>query len=294
MKKALITSGAAMLLAITGISHADASSNDERLLSFRNAQIYNGRIFAGNENEPFTGIVNDFPMTIAPIEPVKILIKEVRGVTQDTSTHHFITRDSWTAGSQRGGLIACNGGFKDGYIHGQLFCFSLSDGLPILDANYYDGQLNGPVVVYSLKDAEGSKLLEAEFVNHKVNGGLTAYGFNSSNTVFVSEWTDGVLDGMMRAFTDDENNYLTVEKELEYGEAAGVERRYDSATGELISSVYNHRWGVIENPNNIDLDACAQSWVEFYNSESEEPVLFRYDELDELRSRCAEGDIPGA
>lgn len=192
---------------------------------------------------------------------------------------------------QGGAPALCAARFQSGYLNGRAEC-NTNNNVPLLDATYVDGRLHGNVTVYSLKDMEGNKLAQADIINDKLSSEVIIYGINTSQPIHVEPIVDGSTHGVLRNYTDDQNHNLILERNYEYGSPAGTERAFDPDTGALISSKYVHQWGEIDNPNDIDLDSCAQSWVVFYNSESEEPLVFHYDELNELRGRCAEGDRP--
>lgn len=292
MKKTSILSSAVVLLCVAGADHAKANNHDERLLSYRNAQMYYGQMFAGNENEPFTGLVSGFPVFILPYTPINNLVLQA-AVEGDDSTQRVMIM-AIAASSQGGGYSRCDGGFRDGFPHGRTVCYRISDSLPIFEVHYNEGALNGPAVVYSFKNTDAHVLHEANFVNNQLDGPFVIYGRESSKPVATGVWSNSAIDGLYRRYADNQQNNLIQEQRYEFGELEGEERRYDADTGDLTSSAYNHQWGVIENPNNIDLEACALSWVDFYNDQSEEPLLFHYDRLIELKSLCAEGETPDA
>lgn len=292
MKKTLALLGMPTLFILSACSsEAEEPAESERVLNFRNAEIYQGRAYAGDENEPYTGLITDFPISAMPVKKIVDLASVAGGIAGDPTTHSYMLESSILSMLQGGAPALCNARFSAGYLHGRAEC-NTNNNLPLLDATYVDGRLNGHVALYSLKDGDGNKLAQVEIINDKFVGEFIVYGAITSQPVHIEPMDNGFTDGLLRKFSDNEYNNLILERNYEYGTPAGVERTFDPETGVLISSKYVHQWGEFDNPDDIDLDSCAQSWVDFYNGQSEEPLTFRYDELNELRQRCAEGDRP--
>ncbi|WP_133256784.1 toxin-antitoxin system YwqK family antitoxin [Nitrincola tibetensis] len=317
----------------------------ERVLSFRNAEIYQGKVFAGNENEAFTGVITDFPISSVNVSPLVGLAASANQVTGDSSTHKYMLQGSiLTMVHGAGGYAICQAKFMEGYLHGSMSCNTASNNLPILEATYQQGQLDGPFIIYSLKNENHNKLAEGNLVNGKIDGEFIGYGLITSKPVLIQNLKLGQAMGSFKRYSDDANNHLILEKSYDqgvidgsvvaysietgklilertyeqgtlhgnekqydaetgeltlersyiYGTAGGAEREYDPNTGELIRSVYIDDVGTIENPDDINIEECVESWIDFHNQGKEEPLLWRYDVLHELRGRCAAGESPEA
>lgn len=277
------------------ISAALTGCGDE-LLDFRNAEMSNGLIYSQGENKPFTGGVTNIPLNSIPTKDLSGMLQFVTRVTNDQSLSQLFMVGSIASlmGNSSSSAIMCDALVKEGYLSGQAQCFTTSGRLGVMDVDYVDGNIDGGVVFYSLKDKTKSMLAEAEFTGGKLNGELKAYGLKSNKLVSSTIWVGGVLNGVAETFSD-ETQKLVWKATLVDDKLDGDVEEYDHSSGDLVKTT-TYKSGVKVEPQSVSAskEGCYDSWMSAYRKEVGDEAAITSDQISEWEQWCIEGKTPEA
>ncbi|MFJ5240263.1 toxin-antitoxin system YwqK family antitoxin [Pseudomonas neuropathica] len=162
-------------------------------LDYRNAQFSNGKIYANNDNKPFTGFVTNLPdRNIRTANSYNELL---------VSFNQTMTKFHSDENLFYGRHLVCNSTFKDGYLSGQTICYKPNTIIKRYTAQYNAGNLDGKVELFA---TDGTTLLaKASFKNDLRDGKTEIYGPHTGKLVGEYNSTNGKADGEQTSW--DEN-----------------------------------------------------------------------------------------
>jgi antitoxin component YwqK of YwqJK toxin-antitoxin module len=229
-----------LLAAVLSVGALGLAACGSKVLDYRNAQISNGQIFAGDASEPFNGHITNLPGQ--KIES-----------SQDGLTRvlQFIRIDNTDSGSLSAAL--CDGGVEKGYLDGKVTCKDPYSGVTRYQMSFAQGALQGDFTMFAPNGSD--PMLEVSFAGGKPDGGEKAYSASTKTLIADIHWTQGVATGKLTQFDEhsgkpileanaDENGKLdgdyvqttpdgVVFHKLQYshGQKSGAEDSFDRATG---------------------------------------------------------------
>lgn len=277
------------------ISAALTGCGDE-LLDFRNAEMSNGLIYSKGENKPFTGDVTNVPLNSIPTKDLSEMLQLIKKVTNDQSLSQLLMVGSIASlmGNSSAPTVVCDALVSEGYLNGPVQCFTASGRLSVMDINYVDGNINGGVIFYSLKDKSKSVLAEAEYTGGKLSGEFKVYGLKSNKLISRTVWVNGVLNGLVENFSDDTQK-LTRRASAVDGKLEGDVEEYDGLSGDLVKTT-TYKAGVKVEPKTAvaSKESCSDSWMSAYRKEVGDEAAITSDQISEWEQWCAEGKMPEA
>ncbi|MDR1994903.1 hypothetical protein [Azonexus sp.] len=181
------------------------SSCGEEVLDFRNAQINNGSVYAGNSNKPFSGKVTNVPVgtvfngqkgyaKLVSVANTAIKYSQVVSFDGPVIFLKSIHDDSWI----------CDAHSSDGALDGKAVCKIAKSEILRIEAKFSGGNLEGPI---SLNNQNGTKpVLEAFFKAGVPDGKMKIYSNANGNLIHTAIWDAGVLNGEEEGFDESTGN----------------------------------------------------------------------------------------
>lgn len=187
MKRNLLNPGCLLTLAasllMTGCS---------KPLDFRNAQINNGKIYAGNDNSPFSGKVTNVPYSQ--------IFQDTDGLDKAQRAFLLVVKDNGAINYQ----VVCDLQAHDGLRDGKVVCKLPNSDTKEIEASFSDGKLDGD---YKLYDKDGSTILNSvSFAQGQPDGKQEMYSPRSHKLVRVAHWSKGVPNGEEEGFDENTGN----------------------------------------------------------------------------------------
>ncbi|WP_244746191.1 toxin-antitoxin system YwqK family antitoxin [Paraburkholderia terricola] len=192
--KLRISTSCVALAAVT--SFLLVAACDDKVLDFRNAQINNGKVYAGDSNTPFSGKLTNVP--------ANSILRSQQGVQRLAS---FIG-DLGNAAPYGGAVPSsiCDDSIHDGEPDGEIVCKPEQSDTVIVTGKFSDGVVDGSYTVY---DKTGNnKTIEATFRNGALDGKVKVYSPQTGKPVVTATWNAGVLNGEEEAFDDTTGNRI--------------------------------------------------------------------------------------
>jgi antitoxin component YwqK of YwqJK toxin-antitoxin module len=230
MKNQRHTGIAWLVLCITFSAMLSACGN--RVLDYRNAQINNGKIYAGDSDTPFSGKLSN-------ILSGAILDRQ-QGYSKSVEFSYMASP-------------VCDVHVKDGVLDGDAKCKAINTDTVVMEMTFRHGTLDGDFVVYD-KTGE-NHLVEAAFKKGMPDGKVKTYSPTTYKLVHLTRWdngtrsgddetydpntgglifnapyTDGKLDGEVRKYSPDGKQLIHRNTYVD-GIEQGPEDAYDAATG---------------------------------------------------------------
>lgn len=286
MKRTLVT--IAIATALVGCS--------DNLLDYRNAEMSNGLIYSAGENQPFSGKVTNVPFNVLPTKDLGRMLQLATNASKDQSLSQLFMVSSIASltGSSSQSAVLCDLTAAEGYIMGTASCFTISGRHKVMEVDYNNGNVDGSVIFYSLKDESGSKLAEANFASGKMDGDLKIYGKNSGKLVAQSHWRGGVADGQEKIYSD-ETQELIWAASIVNGKYDGEVKEFDPSSGDLIkTTIYSNGHKVEDKPSIDNGSSCVDLWIKAFRDEVGEDLPINSEQIGEWEEWCSEGKTPNA
>lgn len=173
------------------------SACSDKVLDFRNAQINNGAVYAGNSNTPFSGSLTNVP--------AKTFLVTNPGYTKLMSVVFKVVQASIMR-DDAGMLSICDVHADDGVIDGKAVCKKEKSDTIRIEAKYSGGVLDGS---FSLHDETGKNIVvEASFNKGEPDGRMKIYNPASGKLIHTVTWSAGVLDGEEEGFDVETGNRI--------------------------------------------------------------------------------------
>ncbi|HGL5380502.1 TPA: toxin-antitoxin system YwqK family antitoxin [Burkholderia cenocepacia] len=221
------------------------------VLEYRNVQIVNGKVYAGDANTPFSGKVTNVP---APDilnnqqgyqrmmqNSVYVVPEAYRGGI-DSTMIHGLHCDAKVSGGVLVGDVACKAAqsdtvrmkmsFSDAALTGSMQIFDGSGDRTVLDANFSNGNPDGPEKIYYAP----TKQLIGEFPwkDGRLNGVVKTYDSGTGNTLLEAHYENGAANGEMVRYAPD-GKHVIYRASFTNDKLDGAEDRFDPNTGEPVS-----------------------------------------------------------
>lgn len=178
-----------------------------RVLDYRNVEISSNKIFADGENEPFTGLVTNFPLANLPAVRVHPLVSEVVNVTKERAAMAVAVGTSMTGQRYGGANTFCDVKVKRGVLHGKVVC--KVDENEVMRFSFDDGNANGEFEVFD--PSQESKLVaEGKLVNGVLFDKAVGYSASTGKVVFKANYIEGKPNFAVETFYPDTGNPMGV------------------------------------------------------------------------------------
>ncbi|WP_052321573.1 toxin-antitoxin system YwqK family antitoxin [Ralstonia sp. A12] len=183
----------------------------DKMLDYRNAQINNGKVYAGDSNTPFSG-------TLTNVSAGQVLAAQNGFVKLMNVVNYDLP--STTVGAM--GLSSiCDVHVKDGKLDGKATCKTPQSDAVRLQMVFKAGALDGDFVV---SDTDGREpFVTVTFRSGQPEGEQKVYSLKTHKLVYRNNWENGVATGEEEGYYEDTGN--------RYVHATRVNGQYD---GELL------------------------------------------------------------
>ncbi|CAJ0805008.1 toxin-antitoxin system YwqK family antitoxin [Ralstonia thomasii] len=161
-------------------------------LDFRNAQINNGKIYAGNDNSPFSGKVTNVPYGQ--------IFRDADGLDKALRVFLLVVKDNGAINYQAVCDLQAHNGLRDG----KVVCRLPNSDTTEIETSFSDGKLDGN---YKLYDKDGSTVLSSvSFTQGQPDGKQEIYSPRNHKLVRVAHWSKGVPNGEEEGFDENTGN----------------------------------------------------------------------------------------
>lgn len=224
------------------------SGCSEETLDYRNAQFSNGKIYNGQDNTPFTGIVTNLPhkdVFKLPDDASRVISGTMGLLNKHEETDHQFNIFQLSCNSKvkdglLSGITTCQKSGSDikrytsnynlGYLEGAFTVYALDGKTPLAMANLNGDKLNGDLKFYT----PNGKLVEvAPFINGLMHGTQERWSPVTGNLTFRAQAKNGHYYGMLEDWTEDGLKTSEIPYDDD-GFIHGLVRAWDGKTGQLI------------------------------------------------------------
>lgn len=187
------------------------------VLDYRNAQIVNGKVYAGDANTPFSGKVTNVP---APH-----ILNNQQGYQRMMQNSAYVVPEAYRDGinSMMIHSLLCDARVSDGMLAGDVACKAAQSDTVRMKMSFSDAALTGPMQIF---DSSGDRtVLDVSFSNGKPDGTEKIYYAPTKQLIGEFPWKHGWLDGTIKTYDGKTGNTL-LEAHYENGAANGEMIRY--------------------------------------------------------------------
>ncbi|MCG5076491.1 toxin-antitoxin system YwqK family antitoxin [Paraburkholderia tagetis] len=166
----------------------------DKVLDFRNAQLNNGKVYAGDSNTPFSGKVTNVP--------AGTILGSQQGYGKLLNTVNA-ARPSTTLGDM-GMSSMCDAQARDGLLSGKAVCKTPQSDTTRIEANFTDGVLDGSFTVH---DKTGNNtFVELSFKQGMPDGKMKIFSPATGKLAHTAMWNAGVINGEEEGFDETTGN----------------------------------------------------------------------------------------
>ncbi|CAD6557068.1 DUF4087 domain-containing protein [Paraburkholderia metrosideri] len=164
-------------------------------LDYRNAEVNNGKIYAGDGNTPFSGRVTNVPFNQA--------LMPQPGFSTAMQTFNAVIKGP-APGLYNAAL--CDLHVRDGLLDGKAICKAPQSDVVRAEAAFSDGTLKDTLTI---NDEDGTTVLTSvSFVDGQPDGKQEIRKPGTHQLIHVVHWRKGVLDGEEEGFDEDTGNRI--------------------------------------------------------------------------------------
>ncbi|CAJ3526657.1 toxin-antitoxin system YwqK family antitoxin [Burkholderia pseudomallei] len=261
------------------------------VLDYRNAQFVNGKVYAGNANEPFSGNLTNVPD--------RALLIEQSGFEQTGKLTSIALADSLPAAERNAqsflgtsGAAAllsdalCDVQVSDGVPDGKAICKAPQSNLVRIDMSFKHGALDGSFTLSGGQD--NGQLMEVTFRNGQPDGTQKVYSWTNHKLVHTFPWNSGVPSGTEEAFDANtgavvkratfidgkyegevihyapDGKRITLSATYARGKLNGPYKEWDSSGAVLADKTYSN--GMEVGSDGSDFGSCLNEWDDAYRA----------------------------
>lgn len=219
------------------------SACDDHALDFRNVRSIDGKIYAAEADEPYSGkLVN---------VPSGLLLKPLVGFNKVMTNLEIALRPlppgfmhaagfrGFLAGADIQAAILCDARVSNGYVDGNATCKARGTNDVQLEMTFKNGRLNGKLIAYAPK-TERRALAQVAFkdgeldnwIKEVLNRAKDLFDEKTGQRTLYAMFVNGRLDGEVMKYTPDGKQLIYIGL-YAFGQPTGTERTYDPKTGWL-------------------------------------------------------------
>ncbi|KGS91813.1 putative lipoprotein [Burkholderia pseudomallei] len=185
-----------------------------KVLDYRNAQITNGKVYAGNADEPFSGKVTNVPFNAVflnqpgykkLIGPTNALIMGLYGTSLlcEIEVDDGALNGDVSCKKQQSEVVQVKAHFKGGALVDDFAMYDQSGKNPTLEASFKEGQPDGEINAYS---PDTGKLVSQQTLKNGLNEGkFKQWDPKTGNLILESNYKNGILNGEFITYDADSN-----------------------------------------------------------------------------------------
>ncbi|KVG12476.1 hypothetical protein WJ25_06635 [Burkholderia thailandensis] len=162
------------------------------VLDYRNAQIVNGKVYAGDANTPFSGKVTNVPASN--------ILNNQQGYQRMMQNSAYVVPEAYRDGinSMMIHSLLCDARVSDGMLAGDVACKAAQSDTVRMKMSFSDAALTGPMQIF---DSSGDRtVLDVSFSNGKPDGTEKIYYAPTKQLIGEFPWKHGWLDGTVKTY----------------------------------------------------------------------------------------------
>ncbi|MDR3413618.1 MAG: toxin-antitoxin system YwqK family antitoxin [Formivibrio sp.] len=171
------------------------------ILDYRNAQVINGRIYAGNANTPFTGQLTNVPgkLVLGSPSPGEVLLSsfvQFRNVIRTVGLKVPVAE-----------FTVCDAQISDGLLDGKTNCNAEQSDIPMLQMAFKKGVLDGKLE-YDNPGSKNQVISTVMFKAGLLDSKQEIFSPKTQKLIHVLTWKNGVPDGEEAGFNEDSGKQI--------------------------------------------------------------------------------------
>ncbi|MFL9867287.1 hypothetical protein PQR67_24185 [Paraburkholderia fungorum] len=318
MKTFHINRRMAMLTAITVAAALLAGCKGE-VLDYRNAQMVNGKIYAGNANAPFSGKLTNVPDRALLIEQAGFQLtgKLTSIALADSTPAVERNAQSFLGASGAATLLSgalCDVQITDGLPDGKAVCKDPSSDVVRIESSFTHGALDGSFRLSGGQD--NGTLMEVTFRNGQPDGTQKVYGWTEHKLVHTFPWNNGVASGTEEAFDAStgalvkratfvdgkyegevvhyapDGKQVTLRATYANGKLNGAYQEWDASGAPVAGKTYSN--GVEVGADGSSFGSCMNEWDDAYRAVPGHQAFPPAELRQQWESSCRAGQHPPA
>ncbi|WP_080485690.1 MULTISPECIES: toxin-antitoxin system YwqK family antitoxin [Burkholderia cepacia complex] len=287
------------------------------MLDYRNAQIVNGKVYAGNANEPFSGKLANVPDHVLLTEQAGFLLtgKLASIALADSVPAAERNAQSFLGTSGAATLLSdalCDVQISDGLPDGKAVC--KTPDLVRIETSFKHGALDGTFALSGGQD--NGPLMEVTFHNGQPDGTQKVYSWTNHKLVHTFPWNSGIASGTEEAFDANtgavvkratfidgkyegevihyapDGKQMTLSATYAKGKLNGPYKEWD-ANGTLITDK-TYSDGVEVGADGSDFGACMNEWDDAYRAIPGHRAFPSAELHQQWETSCRAGTHPSA
>lgn len=196
------------LVAVAAAAVLLAGCKDD-VLDYRNARVVDGKVYAGDANEPFSGKLTNVPSAIilGPQQGFKTAMRTMEK-TLPTLTLEYISAagiDYFPTDARLPFAAYCDAHVSNGYLDGAAICKAANSDHTLITMSFTSGQLDGELDSYAPDDTS-HLFTKITFRAGNADGRMDVYSPTTHRLVHTLTWANGVLNGYEEGFDENTGN----------------------------------------------------------------------------------------
>ncbi|CPH74149.1 toxin-antitoxin system YwqK family antitoxin [Burkholderia pseudomallei] len=179
------------------------------VLDYRNARVVDGKVYAGDANEPFSGKLTNVPSAIilGPQQGFKTAMRTMEK-TLPTLTLEYISAagiDYFPTDARLPFAAYCDAHVSNGYLDGAAICKAANSDHTLITMSFTSGQLDRELDSYAPDDTS-HLFTKITFRAGNADGRMDVYSPTTHRLVHTLTWANGVLNGDEEGFDESIGN----------------------------------------------------------------------------------------
>lgn len=231
------------------------------VLDYRNAQMVDGKVYAGGANEPFSGELTNVASAVilSPQQGFGVAIRTMEKTLPALKLDYISAAgiDYFPTDTRIPFAAYCDAQVSNSYLDGKAICKAANSDHTLITMSFTSGQLDGELDSYAPDDSS-HLFAKVAFRNGNADGRMEVYSPTTHRLVHTLTWANGVLNGDEEGFDENTGNrvlqaslvdgkyegkmtgYASDGNRVIYsatytnGLKGGVEEAFDPQTGKLI------------------------------------------------------------
>ncbi len=210
----------------------------DKVLDYGNARVADGKVYAGDANEPFSGKLTNVPSAVilSPQQGFKTAMRTMEK-TLPTLTLNYISAagiDYFPTDARIPFAAYCDAHVSNGYLDGKVVCKAANSDYTLITMAFRSGQLDGEVDSYAPDDTS-HLFAQITFRNGNADGRMEVYSPSTHRLVHTLTWVNGVLNGDEEGF-DEKTGKRVLQASLVDGKYEGKVTGYAPDGNQMIYS----------------------------------------------------------
>lgn len=196
-------------LAAVAVAAALLAGCKDNVLEYGNARVVDGKVYAGDANEPFSGKLTNVPSAaiLSAQQGFKTAIRTVEKALPALTLEYISAAgiDYFPTDARIPFAAYCDAHVNNGYLDGKTVCKAANTDQTLITMTFRSGQLDGELDSYAPDDTS-HLFAKVTFRNGNADGRMEVYSPSTHRLVHTLTWTNGVLNGEEEGFDENTGN----------------------------------------------------------------------------------------